>query len=214
MRQDDFQDALNHFKFRQIPVLTLAVLLVYAAIIAASLFAAFQAQIYARPIAEKLTWLCAAAFFLGLAVMRIFDAENRARNFLRELARERGLYDNRHFVQEPLFLILLAVATLLGWLAFRWIRGMLRSRPVNVPITAVFKRRLFLVQLAQIGMLAFIPVMGLRIVSLHNVDALLYGGPIKLNWILETGFCANALIVASLYCWWSIKRRKTPLGGR
>ena len=61
-------------------------------------------------------------------------------------------------------------------------------------------QRTRLVRLSQFAVLAFLPLYALRIISLHSVDQILYGGgPVRANWILEVGLCSVVAGCAALY---------------
>ncbi len=129
---------------------------------------------------HALSWGAIAALFLVLIVMRFFALEELLRGELRLVLRVEGAYDDRRALQGPIFAALFIVAATIGafWLftVSRRIRG----------------RRNIATMIAIACACGITFLMLLRIVSLHSVDALLYG-PLKLNWIIDIGLSAVVL---------------------
>ena len=131
-------------------------------------------------------WTALALLFAVLAVMRIFAIEEWLREELRLLLRFEGAYDERRAVQGPVFAILFVSAAAIGGY---WTYHVSRS---------IRGRRNIAAMIAIASGCTLVFLMMLRIVSLHSVDALLYG-PLKLNWIIDLGTSAAVLTSSVLY---------------
>ena len=140
-----------------------------------------------RPGSQARRWLGCAGFFGLLVVVRMLEVEEKIRVALRAISRGMGEYDARSGLQVPLvgatliLLMVLAFFTYRSWTARK----------------ASWSGRLVL--LGQIATLGFLPLYALRIISLHQVDRILYGGGFRLNWILDLGLTALAAGAAVLY---------------
>ncbi|MFN3990788.1 MAG: hypothetical protein ACK4IS_11070 [Erythrobacter sp.] len=131
-------------------------------------------------------WIALAVMFLVLATMRSLGIEEWLRDELRTALRAQGSYQSRRDVQRPIaagFVVLVAVFAL-SWLLLR--RPAARARR-NMP--------LLLAGAAAGGMLLLV---GLRLISLHQIDVLLYG-PLKLNWFADLGASLVVLGAALVY---------------
>lgn len=160
---------------------------VYAVVSLLCLSAAFAGSNSARPPREARSWIACAGFFALLALVRTFDLEDRTRRALRTISRDLGEYEDRWVLQVPLVVVTLIFCLALAILAWRsWSR-----RAVS--------RSGRLVVLGQFAMLGFAPLYALRMISLHQVDRILYGGSIRLNWILDMGLVLLAAGSAMLY---------------
>lgn len=168
-------------------MLTILALSLYVFVAAASLFAMLQAFKTGQPIAERMTWGISSLFFLGLAAMRALGVEEIVRMSIREYAKGNALYSDRWYLQAPLFILTFVAISALAWFLFQ------RMRIARV------SKRAFMSNIAQLAMLSFVPLIALRMISIHNFDRLLYGGPVKLNWILEFGLCSAVLVAACIY---------------
>ena len=126
---------------------------------------------------ERRQWLVAALVFALLIALRLLDGEQRLRAIFREIVRNTGGYDQRWALQLPLAV---AVAGLGVFLVLRFARRW-QAAPRGS------RRRLVL--LAEAGLWGLVPLYLLRLVSLHAVDAVLYAGPLRLNWIIEGILC-------------------------
>lgn len=118
--------------------------------------------------------------------MRVTGAEEIIRGAFRQLLAMEGAYESRRSLQRPLaavILITMSAAVALGPLR-QW--HLARGRR-NVAVV---------VGLA--GLATMVMLLGLRIVSLHQLDMLLYG-PLKLNWIMDLGASLAVLGAALLY---------------
>jgi hypothetical protein len=130
-------------------------------------------------------WALIALVFLGLIVSRAFDIEENLRQDLRNSLRLRETYDGRHDIQRPIAAGVVTVASALGfWMTYHFAQHTRGRRNISM-VLAIF------------AALAMIALLALRIVSLHAVDAVLYG-PLKLNWITDVG-ASFVVIAAALY---------------
>ncbi len=124
-------------------------------------------------------WFLIALFFCLLIASRLLGLEDMLRDVMRDLLRSQGAYEGRTYWQLPAVIALFAIAVCaLGLIA----RQGLHATPAAVSSGA--NRMLMTAQLAAFAMLLLV---GLRTISLHSVDAMLYSGPIRLNWILDIG---------------------------
>ena len=145
---------------------------------------------------DRLLWAVGAVLFLALAVSRMTNLEEILRRALRSTILEQGLYAERWEVQAPAAALALAaggLALLAVWLA--WERGKLRNSGKAVIGAAG-------------GMAAMVILLLLRIISLHSIDRLLYGGGVHLNWVLEG---AITLLVAACAAWEWRRFKRPPL---
>lgn len=124
--------------------------------------------------------------FAAMAVIRITGIEDLLRETLREALRADAAYADRRAIQRPLAAAALVAITLLAglmlWRQSRTAKG----------------RRNVAVLVANGSTLTLALLLLLRIISLHQVDSLLYG-PIKLNWVIDLGTSALVLACAVLY---------------
>lgn len=157
------------------------------AVVAAACVAALSSAIGTQQMPwHRLAWTGLAAIFIALAAMRVIALEDLVREELRLLLRSEGAYDDRRTLQGLIFAVLFSAAAFAGafW-GFRIART-IRGRRNIVTVVA----------LAACCVLTLLIL--LRIVSLHSVDALLYG-PLKLNWIIDLGTSAVVLVCAVQY---------------
>lgn len=144
------------------------------------------------PTREWRIWALAACAFAVLAAMRMLAAEDHLRAMLRaslDLADARAA---RRAIQLPLALAAFVIALMatvplvrriavVGWASPRAARDW--------------------VALAMIGMAGLV---GVRVISLHATDALLFSpmiGPLRLNWLLDLGFAGITMLAALRYAW-------------
>ncbi|MCU0949217.1 MAG: hypothetical protein MUF47_13375 [Porphyrobacter sp.] len=157
----------------------------YGLVMLACVLATAIAARYRQPPHHARIWAVLAAVFLLLAVTRMTGFEEHLRSLLRDELRVVGSYNDRRSLQRPLAVaVIMLFSTAVGWsLVFRWrlARGQ-RDRAVLVALGAA------------VVMLALVMM---RIVSLHQIDKLLYG-PLKLNWVTDLGTSA-AVLGAALY---------------
>ena len=141
-------------------------------------------------------WAGGAMLFAALALARLLDLEDRSRRLLRATVHDEGGYAGRWDFQAPLAtaVVVLGGLGLLGlWLA--WEKGWLRKIPRTVLLAAV-------------GMVALAGLVLLRIVSLHGVDRILFGGGLHLNWFLEVGLTGGVAACAVRYLRRPIQARR------
>jgi hypothetical protein len=165
--------------------LSLAAAGLYVLVVLATVLGGISAHRHRQQPWHARTWLVLALFFTMLVVVRMHDLEEVLREALREVLRARGLYGERRMLQGPLVAGLL-VASVSGclWLAWRSTRR-LRGRRNQAVLVAIAAG------------LAMLLLSALRLVSLHAVDALLYG-PLKLNWLGDVGLSV-VVAAAALY---------------
>jgi len=123
---------------------------------------------------HRCSWLLLATLFILLSLSRMFEVEDLLRDYLREAFRSAGTYDNRREIQRPLVAIAIAAV---GFGGFLWSYRI---------ITTIKGRRDLAVTAALAGGFSMLFLSALRIISLHPIDALLYG-PAKLNWLGDIG---------------------------
>ena len=141
---------------------------------------------YARGGPER-TWTVGMAAMIALAIARLYGLEDALRGGLRDLARGSDQYAGRAALQYPLLALVLAAAAGLCWLAWRQWRSLPRGGSRRVEL------------LARLALAGFALIYAVRIVSLHAVDALLYSGPLRLNYVIEAGLCAVLAASAVLF---------------
>lgn len=129
-------------------------------------------------------WLFAAVAFAGFGVLGLSGLETALQDALRNQLLLDGDYAVRREFQTPATVVaLLAIAASFGLVFWR-----LHSEPQQ--------QRFAPHRVAILAVMAIAGVSVLRLISLHAVDALLYG-PLKLNWAVELGAPVFA-IAASL----------------
>lgn len=168
-------------------LLSLCAAIVYLIVGGAAAFAAITASRFQQVAWHRIGWMIVVAIFVGLAAMRIFAAEDQVREALRLVLYAEQSYDERRDFQKPLIAIVFVVALILS------------GGTIYALAERVQGRRNFaaVVALACSGGLLFLLV--LRLVSLHSIDALLYG-PMKLNWFADLGLTGAVLACAVRYC--------------
>ncbi|CAH0497923.1 hypothetical protein NVSP9465_02995 [Novosphingobium sp. CECT 9465] len=164
----------------------LAAAAVYIAVILACGIAsgiAFRAK---RPIEEPARWILFGTLFAILGLSRIFNIEEKLRSTARNFFFDSRSYEGRWEYQAPVagaaFALMAAASIALVLLAQRKHR-----------LPGRLGKALMAADLAAFGMISLV---GLRLISLHSVDALLFRGP-HLNWIIDIG-CSAAMIWAAL----------------
>lgn len=167
--------------------LSLAGAVVYLLTAVAAAIAAVSADRRGRGNRDQLAWVLVLLAFVVFSAMRLVAAEEHLRSTLRtalELADARA---GRRAIQLPLSLLALTLATLA---AFPLVRRIAASGWASQHAARNWAL------LALLGMLGLI---ALRIISLHAMDAILFSsliGPLRLNWLLDLGFTAVALLAA------------------
>lgn len=158
----------------------------YIVVLLVCLMSAAIAGRQRQPAVHRRMWMLIAIAFGAFAIMRIYGFEEQLRDFLRSGLRTEGAYDNRRTIQRFVaFGVVAAVGGLFVWELVRQSRG-LRGRS-TIALFAAF---------AALAMMAML--IGLRIVSLHQIDALLYG-PARLNWFIDIGATLTVLAAAAIY---------------
>ncbi len=158
-------------------------LVVAGTAIAAWLAAGWRSQVRWHRVA----WGIIAALFVGFAVTRFYGLEDWVRGDLRMMLYADQTYEERRSFQKPLFAIVFMVAAaIVGGLIYFLARGVRGRRNIAA-----------LVAIGCTGGLVFL--LALRLVSLHSVDALLYGR-FKINWFADLGMTAAVWACAVRYC--------------
>lgn len=164
----------------------LALLVYFAAASLCLLAVPVAARQVGRP-GDKFHWLACAVFFIGLAAARLAKLEDGLREAGRIWLKSSEVYGERAMWQAPAALAVFVAGFFFIWLFVHlWRRSRRGSRT-----------RLVLV--SRFAALSFIPLFGLRLVSLHQIDQLLYSGPLRLNWLLEGALCVAIVACALLY---------------
>lgn len=164
----------------------------YGAVTAVALGAAVSAgqvppSIPPRPASEARWWVATALFFIGLAALRIANAEDRGREAMRQAFVRYADYHDRWSFQKPLLVVAVLIGLGMMWLAWDVWRRKRRSRLGRF------------VAMAQVAMIGFVPLFGLRMLSLHAADRLLYAKPVKPNWLIDGGLTLLAGLAAFAY---------------
>lgn len=167
-------------------LLSLAASGLYGCVLVVCLAAAITARGSRQLSRHVWTWLLLALFFAALIPLRLLEVEEAVRDSLRAAMRAEGSYSERRDIQGPIVaaIILLTGAGALA-LLYRTTRNVRGRR--NVARVA-----------ALVAALAMLFLMTLRMISLHAVDALLYG-PVKLNWVIDLGASLTVLGAAMFY---------------
>lgn len=159
---------------------------VYLIVMAGCLAAAITAARSRQPAAHWRMWSAIALVFALLAAMRFIGFEEVVRDAFRDLLRVEGAYTERRSLQRPLSAaVIFGISGLFVWGLWRQSRG-------------VQGRRNLALLVAQASTVGMVMLAGLRIVSLHELDALLYG-PLKLNWIADMGASVITAVAAVTY---------------
>lgn len=145
-------------------------------------------------------WLLLTCLFLALVVSRVFNLEEIVRFSLRQMLRANEAYDQRRELQRPLVASLVAIAAIA---CGRWTYSVARR---------IKGRRNIAVILALFGGACMMLLVVVRMISLHPIDALLYG-PLKLNWIADVGLSC-AVIGAAIYYIRVVLSSRQPVRGR
>ena len=118
----------------------------------------------------RLHWLAIAALFVGLAIWRLADAEQRLQDRMRAMLVDSGEYAGRWDMQAIVFIALLVA----GLLACFW----------TVRIWQAHRSYRMVSSAASLTLLGFTAI---RLLSFHPIDRLLYSGigPFRLNYLVE-----------------------------
>lgn len=158
----------------------------YALVAMACGYASLRAASAHDAKADMRHWMLIALFFCGLIALRAFDIEDILRGNFRGWLRAEGVYQDRRDYQRPLVAGLIAIAApLIFMLIYRFAnhRAARRNLAVGIALIASF---------------VMLGVLGLRIISLHQIDRLLYG-PLKLNWLFDIGASMTVLGAAIFF---------------
>ena len=167
-------------------ILSLIAAGLYLVVLAACVAGSLAARKFRQPADHWRTWAIVAIGFLALALVRIAGFEEAAREALREMLALEGTYESRRSFQRPLAAGLLAIisaAVALGLLRQWYLARGRRNVAVVVGLA---------------GLAVMVMMVGLRIISLHQLDTLLYG-PLKLNWIIDLSTSVTVLGAAVMY---------------
>lgn len=167
--------------------LSLVAAALYLVVAGTATVACLQALRHRQFAWHRIAWGIIASLFIGLALMRFFGVEEWLRGDLRMILYTEQSYDKRRDLQKPLFALIFVVATsMAGGLIYFLVKGVHGRRNIAA-----------LMAIGCTGGLIFLAT--LRMVSLHSVDALLYG-PIKLNWLADLGMTFAVSACAIRYC--------------
>ena len=121
-----------------------------------------------------------------MIAMRAFDWEDSFRQVMRRSLRADQAYESRRDFQRPMVAAAVVVfACLAMWM-------------VSHVVRAAGSRRRIALACASLATLALAGLLILRLISLHQIDRLLYG-PLKLNWLGDIGLSVTALAAAVYY---------------
>ncbi|KLI64642.1 hypothetical protein [Aurantiacibacter marinus] len=137
--------------------------------------------------AHLVTWLICALVFALMIASRTLGWEEAAREALRAGLAENDFVNRRQYLQKPLVAVAIMAGAVILWVGWAYANSA-RSRPSDLYI-----------RLVQLLMGLLVPLFALRIISLHAFDRLLYGGSIRLNWVLDGGITIAAGALAALY---------------
>lgn len=132
---------------------------------------------------QRRFWASVGGFFLALIALRLSGSEEMLRALLRDGLHEEGAYQARRSIQSVIASIVLSGLGI-GTLVFLY-----RNRPGRNA-----SRRELARLVARLAVVAMCGLLGLRIISLHTIDQLLYHGP-HLNWVIDIG--SSLIVLAS-----------------
>lgn len=170
-------------------VLSLMTAGLYVVVVLCCALAARAASAHRQLPTHGRTWVLAALLFAVLALLRVFALEELWRNSLRAALYLEGAYDERRSFQKPIVAAIVAIAS---GLAFWWVYRFARI---------VKGRRNMAVTVAQSFAFAMVVLLVLRLISLHAIDALLYGA-LKINWLVDIG--SSLIVGASAVYYWKL----------
>lgn len=160
---------------------------VYLAVLAACLVAAGSARYFGQQPWHWRNWVLIAIVFAALAFVRVMALEDVIRDGLRDYFRSEAAYSNRRDFQRPLAAALVGASL---FFACVWFFRVSRS---------VRGRRNIAVLVASASAAGLVCLLGIRLISLHHLDAILYSGPVRLNWLLDIGASVTVAGAAAFY---------------
>lgn len=167
--------------------LSLLAAALYLVVAGAAAAAAVEAARHRQIAWHLIAWGVIAGLFIWLALVRIYGLEDLLRGDLRMMLYAERTYEERRTLQKPLFaLVFVIAAAMVGGLTYFLAKRVKGRRNVAV-----------LLAIGCSGGLIFLAA--LRLVSLHSVDALLYG-PFKINWFADLGMTIVVFACAVRYC--------------
>lgn len=179
--------------FSNLSLFNLAAVALYLFVVLFALAASVGSVRYHQQGWHLRVWIMVMLLFVGFAALRGLGIEEIWRDALRQIMRADGAYESRRDIQRPLAAIVIAFA---GGCAFIWAyRGFSRVRG----------RRNVAVMVSSASAFVMVALVALRLISLHPVDAVLYG-PLKLNWIIDIGSSIVVASAAGYYVWLVHKR--------
>lgn len=153
---------------------SLAAAALYCLVIISCLFAGRVATTHWQEAWHLRCWLAVAAIFVLLVILRVFNLEEIMRDDLRVWLTTEGLSQSRRAYQGVIIATLIALSAAVGLYLAYWVSQRISGR------------RNIAVAVASSACIAMLTLILLRIVSLHALDALLFG-PLKLNWFGDLG---------------------------
>lgn len=167
-------------------ILSMLAACLYAVVISACVLAYIEARKARQNPLHGRIWIAIAVIFALLIVSRLLLIEDAIRADLRESLKASQIFAARREMQGPFIaaalLICLVVAFGGAYLTMRKIVGR-RDRAVAIAATSCA---------------VMLVIVAMRIISLHAMDALLYG-PLKLNWVGDLGASAAIIAAATFY---------------
>lgn len=162
-------------------------LILYGIACGSCALAAMLAIWHRRPRHHVICWLSGALLYALQFLSRWSGFEEQLRTALRSSLVASAQYGDRWSMQGPLAAVAIFGIALLLALVWWW-------RP-----TGRQRRSEAMVRIGAIGMLGSLGLIGLRILSFHPLDRLLYAGPVRLNWLLDGGLAGIVILAATLY---------------
>lgn len=166
--------------------LSLVAVGLYIAVVGGTLMAWSRAFQQRQAVWHRQAWAAIGVMFLVFGLMRVLGIQELLQTDLRSTFHLEQRYEERRVLQGPLVGVILVVAAAMGAGLFYYIANGLKGRRNIATLVAVGCTG---------GM---IMLTALRLVSLHSVDALLYG-PLKINWIADVGLTLAVLGCAVRY---------------
>ena len=157
----------------------------YAITAAFGFAAARSVRLHRRTNGHFVNWLVIAGFFLFLMALRGFLIEDWTEQTLRRALKTGQLYEERRELQAALAAGLATVSLIAVGFA------------VRRAIQRVEDRLDWTVLVANGASLAMAGLVGLRLLSYHTIDEILYG--LRLNWIIDVGATLAVTLSALLY---------------